>query len=75
MMFLPVSFHYIQHLTDRLEHGLISEEVAEIYPDLVVKGADGQVEAVQYQKLTPMLLNELQKQHRELNQPGKRSTF
>jgi hypothetical protein len=30
----------------------------------VVKGADGQIQTVQYQKLTPMLLNELQKQHR-----------
>ena len=33
-----------------------------MYPDLVVKGPDGQVETVQYQKLTPMLLNEVQKQ-------------
>jgi hypothetical protein len=31
-------------------------------PDLVVKGADGLLETVQYQKLTPMLVNELQKQ-------------
>lgn len=30
----------------------------------MVKGADGQIQTVQYQKLTPMLLNELQKQHR-----------
>jgi len=30
---------------------------------LVVKGPDGLVETVQYQKLTPMLLNELQKQN------------
>ncbi len=37
--------------------------MAEIYPDLVVKGADGLVQTVQYQKLTPMLLNELQKQN------------
>lgn len=35
----------------------------EIYPDLVVKGKDGQVETVQYQKLPPMLLNEVQKDH------------
>ena len=53
--------------TDRkpLDYGLIAEEVAEVYPDLVVKGADGQIETVQYQKLTPMLLNELQKERRE----------
>ena len=37
-----------------------------MYPDLVVKGADGQIETVQYHKLTPMLLNELQKEHDDL---------
>jgi len=34
----------------------------------VVKGPDGQIQTVQYQKLTPMLLNELQKQHRLFEQ-------
>jgi len=42
--------------------------VSEIYPDLVVNSKDGQVETVQYQKLTPMLLNEVQKQSRQLQQ-------
>ena len=37
------------------------EEVAQVYPELAVKGSDGQIETVQYQKLTPMLLNEVQK--------------
>jgi hypothetical protein len=63
MKLRPVTFHYKQHGADRLEMGLIAEEVAELYPDLVVKGADGRLETVQYQKLTPMLLNELQKEH------------
>jgi hypothetical protein len=34
----------------------------------VVRGQDGQVETVQYQKLTPMLLNELQKLRHDLQQ-------
>jgi hypothetical protein len=42
---------------------LVAEEVAEVYPDLVARSADGQVETVKYQVLDPMLLNELQKQH------------
>jgi len=42
---------------------LIAEEVAEVYPDLVARSADGQIETVKYQLLDPMLLNELQKQH------------
>jgi hypothetical protein len=32
----------------------------------VVRNPDGQIETVQYHKLTPMLLNELQKQNAEL---------
>ena len=51
-----------------MQFGLIAEEVAEVFPDLIVKGPDGQVESVQYQKLTPMLLNELQKQYLENSQ-------
>ncbi|MDT7041205.1 tail fiber domain-containing protein [Candidatus Nitronereus thalassa] len=62
----PVTFRYIQPTADGakpMQYGLIAEEVAAVYPDLVVYGEDGQVETVQYYKLTAMLLNELQKQH------------
>ena len=48
-----------------IDYGLIAEEVADVYPDLVVKDADGQVQTVQYHKLVPMLLNELQKERQE----------
>jgi hypothetical protein len=61
----PVTFRYQQPYADGskpIDYGLIAEEVAEIYPDLVVRGAGGEIETVQYQKLTPMLLNELKKQ-------------
>jgi hypothetical protein len=37
--------------------------VAKVYPDLVVRSADGQIETVKYQLLDPMLLNEVQRQH------------
>ena len=63
----PVTFRYKQASADGSkprQFGLIAEEVAEVYPDLVVYNADGEVEAVQYRKLTTMLLNELQKEHR-----------
>lgn len=65
----PVIFRYKQRYTDGtkpLDYGLIAEEVAEVYPELVVKGPDGQVDTVQYHKLTTLLLNELQKQHSEI---------
>jgi hypothetical protein len=39
---------------------LFAEDVAKVYPDLVTYGSDGQLETVQYHKLTPVPLNELQ---------------
>ena len=45
-----------------MQYGLIAEEMAEVYPDLVRHSADGQVETVKYQVLDSMLLNEVQKQ-------------
>jgi hypothetical protein len=62
----PVTFKYRKTYEDGskpVQYGLIAEEVAEVYPDLVARSADGQVESVRYQLLDPMLLNELQKQH------------
>ncbi|MGH9497740.1 MAG: tail fiber domain-containing protein [Terriglobales bacterium] len=67
----PVTFRYRQPYADGskpVDYGLIAEEVAVVYPELVVRNKDGQVETVQYHKLTPMLLNELQKEHAELEQ-------
>jgi hypothetical protein len=40
--------------------------VAAVYPELVVRGADGTVESVQYHELIPLLLNEMQHQQQEL---------
>ncbi|MFZ3328747.1 MAG: tail fiber domain-containing protein [Methylocella sp.] len=65
----PVTYRYKQPYADGakpVEPGLIAEEVAQVYPDLVAYGTDGQIETVQYHKLAPMLLNELQNQERRL---------
>src|ERR1700731_56966 len=64
----PVTFRYKKAYADGsqpIQYGLIAEEVAEVYPDLVVRGKDGQVETVQYYKLDAMLLNEMQKLAKE----------
>jgi hypothetical protein len=74
MRLRPVTYRYKQPYADGskpIDYGLIAEEVAEVYPDLVVKDADGQIQTVQYQKLTPMLLDEVQKEHRLLEQQEK----
>ena len=71
MRLRPVTYRYKQAYADGskpIDYGLIAEEVAEVYPDLVVTDADGQIQTVQYQKLTPMLLNEVQKERRLLEQ-------
>jgi hypothetical protein len=48
-------------------YGLIAEEVAKVYPELVVRGAKGQIESLQYDELIAMLLNEMQRQRRALS--------
>ena len=62
----PVSFRYKQDPTAQKHYGLIAEEVAKVYPELVVRGRDGAIETVQYHELIPLLLNEVQHQHQEL---------
>jgi hypothetical protein len=42
--------------------------VAKVYPELVSRDAKGEVESVRYQELTPMILNELQDQQRQLKE-------
>lgn len=67
----PVTFRYKQSTgtgNKSLQYGLIGEEVAKIYPELVVYGKDGQVESVQYHQLPALLLNEWQKQQRTIKQ-------
>ena len=62
----PVSFRYKQDPAETLEYGLVAEEVAKVYPELVSYGPDGKPITVRYLTLISMLLNELQKQNSEL---------
>ena len=69
MRLRPVTFRYKKQFSDGskpIQYGLIAEEVAEVYPDLVARTADGQIETVKYQVLDSMLLNELQKQKEQI---------
>jgi hypothetical protein len=66
----PVTFRYKEardNGENPLEYGLIAEEVAQVFPDLVVFNSAGQPETVKYRLLSSLLLNELQKQHSQLN--------
>ncbi|MGO9635121.1 MAG: tail fiber domain-containing protein [Steroidobacteraceae bacterium] len=62
----PVTFHYKADPQSTLRYGLIAEEVAMIYPELVVRDPNGRVDGVRYDELAPMLLNEIQKQQVKL---------
>ncbi len=48
------------------QYGLIAEEVAKVMPELVIYNEKGQPETVAYQTLAPLLLNELQKEHKQM---------
>ncbi|HEY7171761.1 MAG TPA: tail fiber domain-containing protein [Vicinamibacterales bacterium] len=65
----PVTFRYAQPYangTKPIQFGLIAEEVAEVFPELAVRGADGNVETVHYELLSVLLLNELQNEEKRL---------
>ncbi len=62
----PVSFRYTKEAAGEgerpLEYGLIAEEVAEVFPELVAYDEEGQPYTVRYHLLVPLLLNELQRE-------------
>jgi hypothetical protein len=71
MKLRPVVFHYKTPYDDGshlLQYGLIAEEVAKVYPDLVQYDAKGQPFTVRYHAINVMLLNEIQKQKAQLDE-------
>src|SRR5262249_27321310 len=64
-------FRYTQDPQGERQYGLIAEDVAKVYPELVTRNAQGQVEAIRYQELAPMLLNEVQHQQQALSSQAK----
>ncbi|HVN37032.1 MAG TPA: tail fiber domain-containing protein, partial [Myxococcota bacterium] len=69
----PVTFRYKQEQTlpggreVPPEYGLIAEEVAQVFPDLVVYDDAGKPFTVKYHEMAPMLLNEMKKQQRTID--------
>ena len=63
----PVSFRY-KGQAGNPHYGLIAEEVDQVMPELAVRGKDGQIETVAYQELPALLLSELQKQQKAIEQ-------
>jgi hypothetical protein len=69
----PVTFRYNKEYdaTQTLAFGLIAEDVAQVYPDLVGRNRDGQPESVRYEQINAMLLNEFLKEHRKMEDQQK----
>jgi hypothetical protein len=72
----PVQFRYKKADASGekpIQYGLIAEEVAEVYPELVVRDATtGGIDGVRYEELAPMLLNELQQQQSKMTAQAER---
>lgn len=67
----PVRFRYIDAFANGskpVQYGLIAEEVAEVIPELVAFGADGAPETVLYHVLPSLLIEEVQRLQRELDE-------
>ena len=66
----PVSFRYNKKYdaTQTIAFGLIAEDVAQVYPDLVGRNPDGQPESVRYEQINSMLLNEFLKEHKKVEE-------
>ena len=64
----PVRFQY-KNRTDPNEQdiGFIAEEVYELFPEIVQKNKNGEIESIQYAKLTPILTKILQNINQRIN--------
>jgi hypothetical protein len=58
----PVTFIFNDDKTESTQYGLIAEEVDEIFPNIVVRNNNNEIDAVQYHVLPILLLNEMKKQ-------------
>jgi uncharacterized coiled-coil protein SlyX len=63
----PVTFKLKTDPNGTVQYGLIAEEVAKVYPELVIHGADGRIDGVRYEELAPILLFEVQQQQGRLH--------
>jgi hypothetical protein len=66
----PVTFRYKKEVDPAraLSFGLIAEDVAEINPELVTRDENGNPQTVRYESINTMLLNELLKENRKLQE-------
>jgi hypothetical protein len=64
----PVRYYLKNDPSHALQYGLIAEEVARIYPELVIRDAGGAVQGVRYDELAPLLVKEMQRESAQLHE-------
>jgi hypothetical protein len=62
----PVSFRLKSDTTGTRQYGLIAEEVAKVYPELVIRDGKGRIDGVRYDELAPMLVNQAQQDEQKI---------
>jgi hypothetical protein len=70
----PVTFRYKHDLDPEgiPQFGLVAEQVEKVNPALVARDAQGKVYTVRYEAVNAMLLNEFLKQHRKVEEQGRK---
>src|SRR5437763_6113444 len=64
----PVTFRYKEDAERTPQFGLIAEEVAKVDPDLVIRDEQRRIYTVRYDAVNAMLLNEILKEHRKVQE-------
>ena len=71
----PVTFHYRKEVdpAGTAQFGLVAEEVEKVNPALVAHATDGSAYTVRYDAVNAMLLNEFIKEHRKVQEQGRKN--
>ena len=70
----PVTFRYKRQIdpAGTGQFGLVAEEVEKVNPDLVVRDKEGKPYSVRYDQVNAMLVNEFLKEHRIVQEQGRK---
>ena len=64
----PVTFKYINDQTETNRYGMIAEEVAPVYPEVVCFDRNGEIITIDYNAFIPMLIKQIQSQEMRLQE-------
>jgi hypothetical protein len=66
----PVTYRYKKDIdpNQNLDYGLVAEDVAKVDPKLAIRDGNGKIESVRYMAIYNMMLNELIKEHRKVEE-------